>query len=569
MDMSKIQQFKVPLLISAAAVLCYYIRKNSRKNISKNESPPRKVRVVLNDGTSFDLSPTDTIKKPEIQPARTFINGRIEEWSGKTIEVYSPITCDGKKVQIGFQAIMEEKDSLAALDAAVKSWDHGKGKWATLSAMQRIKVVEEFVEALAPKKEEISTYLQWEICKNKADADKEFTRTMSYIGNTCKVLKESLSNSSGIVEKSGVAALMGRAPLGVVVILGPFNYPFNETYCMLIPSLLMGNSVVMKLPNIGSTAHISTMEAFRDIFPPGVVNFVTGSGRVTMPPLMRTGKVDVLGFIGGYKGADALIKAHPHPHRLTHILGLDAKNPAIVLGRSKENPLNNDFLNLVVNQCVLGSTSYNGQRCTALKIIFVHNSIIKEFLDKFNAAVDALVVGLPWTNGVKITPLPEPKKPDYLEDLIEDAIAKGAQVVNKRGGQRAYSILPPTVLYPVNKNMKIWNEEQFGPVIPIVPFDDDKEVMDYISESKFGQQASIFGQDKSVIQEMVKPLVNMVARVNINSQSRRSPDTFPFTGRKNSAHGTLSVKDALTIFSLPSVVATLQQYSYMLKDDNL
>lgn len=567
MDRSQVQQWKYPLLGSATAVtaaaLLYYLRKKP------SPSPSLPIRVKLKDGTNFDLSNTDThyTTRPKIQPARSFVGGVVKEWAGKTVEVYSPITCNDEKVQIGFQAIMDEKDSLEALDAAVKSWDHGEGDWATRSIEERIKVVEKFVEVLAPAREEISKYLQWEICKSNKDADKEFDRTMSYIQKTCKILRKLVSESEEIVEDSGVAAVFTRAPLGVCVILGPFNYPFNETYCMLIPALLMGNSVVMKLPNIGSMAHIASMKAFEQLFPAGVVNFVTGSGRVTMPPLMRTGNVDVLGFIGGYKGADALMKQHPHPHRLTHILGLDAKNPAIVLGRTTKNPVNDDFLKLIVEQCVLGSTTYNGQRCTALKILFVHSSIVDEFLEQFNAAVDALVVGLPWTAGVQITPLAEPKKPSYLEELIRDAEEKGAEIVNERGGQRAHSILPPTVLYPVNKDMKIWDEEQFGPIIPVAPFDDVKEVLQYIGESKYGQQASIFGQDKSVVQTIVKSLVNMVARVNINSQCRRSPDTFPFTGRKNSAHGTLSVSDALHIFSLNSVVATLEKCKHMVISD--
>jgi len=498
--------------------------------------------------------------KPEIKPAKTFINGKIEEWKGETKKIYSPITCEGKKVQIGLQAVMKEEDSLKALDAAFNSWNYGRGEWAQLSIKDRIEKVREFVNAMKEEKtqKEIEKYLQWEICKNTDDAKKEFTRTMDYIENTIKVIPEESE-----LKESGLSAKLSRAPLGIVVIVGPFNYPFNETYCMLIPSLLMGNSVVMKLPNVGGLAHIASMEHFAKHFPPGVVNFVTGSGRVTLPPLMRTGKVDVLGFIGSHNGANALMKAHPHPHRLTHVLGLGAKNPAIVM-----NNLNDEELKNAAEQCALGSTSYNGQRCTALKLIFVHEDIKTAFLEKFIQEVDSKKIGLPWTPGAQITPLPEPNKPDDIEDLIEDAKSKGASILNpKRGGQRAYAILPPTILEPVKENMRLWEEEQFGPVIPIVPFTDYNWVIEKIAKSNFGQQASVFtkfkpqGDYKTDLDEIVNNLKNMVARVNINQQCRRSPDTFPFTGRKSSARGTLSVKDALTIFSLPSLVSSPTKFS--------
>jgi glyceraldehyde-3-phosphate dehydrogenase (NADP+) len=80
-----------------------------------------------------------------------------------------------------------------------------------------------------------------------------------------------------------------------------------QMYAMLIPALLMGNTVVMKLPTVGGLAHILTASAFATSFPPGVVNFLTGSGRTTCSPIMKTGSVDMLGFIGGSKAADALI----------------------------------------------------------------------------------------------------------------------------------------------------------------------------------------------------------------------------------------------------------------------
>jgi glyceraldehyde-3-phosphate dehydrogenase (NADP+) len=112
--------------------------------------------------------------------------------------------------------------------------------------------------------------------------------------------------------------------------MGPFNYPFNETYTTFIPALIMGNCVVLKLPRTGVLCHYPTFEVFQKVFPPGVVNIIAGAGRSTVPAIMQSGKLDCFAFIGTSKAADELQKAHPKPHRLRICLGLEAKNPAIV-----------------------------------------------------------------------------------------------------------------------------------------------------------------------------------------------------------------------------------------------
>jgi glyceraldehyde-3-phosphate dehydrogenase (NADP+) len=103
--------------------------------------------------------------------------------------------------------------------------------------------------------------------------------------------------------------------------------------------------------------------------------------------------------------------------------------------------------------------------------------------------------------------------------------------------------------------MKIYREEQFGPIVPIVPFDSIDVPIEYIRSSDVGQQAGIFGTNPEEIARLVDPLVNQVCRVNINSQCQRGPDSFPFTGRKDSAEGTLSASDALRVFSIRTLVA--------------
>jgi acyl-CoA reductase-like NAD-dependent aldehyde dehydrogenase len=278
-----------------------------------------------------------------------------------------------------------------------------------------------------------------------------------------------------------------------------------------------------------------------------VVNYIYGKGAEVIEPMMNTGKINVLTLIASSRVADQLKKAHPKVNRLRSILGLDAKNPGIILKDAD--------LDLTVDECVAGSLSFNGQRCTALKILFVHEDIADEFIKKFSAKVDALKVGMPWNNPT-ITPLPEEGKVEFLNGLIKDAEDFGAKIVNETGGKSVGNLFAPTVLYPVNEKMKVYHIEQFGPIVPIVPFKNLQEPIDYMIESDFGQQVSIFSKNHLEIAKMVDGFVNLVSRVNVNTQSQRGPDVFPFTGRKDSAEGTLSVPDALRSFSIRTMVAT-------------
>jgi acyl-CoA reductase-like NAD-dependent aldehyde dehydrogenase len=310
----------------------------------------------------------------------------------------------------------------------------------------------------------------------------------------------------------------------------------------------MGNTILFKPPKFGTLLHYPLLKAFQQSFPKGVVNTVYGRGANVTPGLMETGKVNVLAFIGSSKVANDLKKRHPKVNRLRAVLSLDAKNAAIIT--------KNADLQLAVNECILGSLSYNGQRCTAIKIIYVHKDVADEFLKLLSETIPKLKLGMPWDKDVKLTPLPEPHKPAYLKECIDDAIANGAKVINENGGATAETFVYPAIVYPVNEKMKLYREEQFGPVIPVVPFESIEEPIAYQIDSPHGQQVSIFSNDVEELSSSIDPLVNQVSRVNINSQCQRGPDIFPFTGRKDSAEGTLSVVDALRSFSIRSLVAT-------------
>jgi glyceraldehyde-3-phosphate dehydrogenase (NADP+) len=500
---------------------------------------------------TFDRIPPAVRLETPLRQDVYLVNGELRRWTGPVQDVFSPVcieTAAGlSPYLLGSYPLLSENEALEALHAAEQAYGQGRGPWPTMAVGDRIRHMEDFAHRMREQRADIVKLLMWEIGKSLPDAEKEFDRTVDYIRDTIEAVKDLDRASSRFTLAEGVIAQIRRGPLGVVLCMGPFNYPLNETFTTLIPALIMGNAVIFKPPRIGVLLHHPLLEAFRDAFPPGVVNTVYGDGGKVVGPLMQSGKIDVLAFIGSSRVADLLRQQHPRPHRLRCVLGLEAKNAGLILPDAD--------LDLTVKECLTGTLSYNGQRCTALKMLFVHEKIVDEFLSRFTAAVETLVPGMPWGEHAQLTPLPEQDKTAYLTELVTEAHKLGARTANPSGGMVNQTFFFPAVVYPVNTHMRLYREEQFGPVIPVASFTDLETPIRYLLESDYGQQVSIFGRDPDTIAELVDPLVNQVCRVNINSQCQRGPDIFPFAGRKDSAEGTLSVSDALRVFSIRTLVA--------------
>jgi glyceraldehyde-3-phosphate dehydrogenase (NADP+) len=508
-----------------------------------------------------DAFPSESeLRSGEIRPApvhqrQILVGGKLKPWTGKVNTVRSAICvrkADGslEQVELGSYPAGGLLEAEEALAAAVAAYDNGRGEWPTMTVAQRIACMQDFTKKMVARRDETVRLIMWEIGKSQPDAQKEFDRTVDYIKATIDAVKQLDNSNSRFLVVEGTIGQIRRTPLGVVLCMGPYNYPLNETFATLIPALIMGNTMVFKPPKFGVLLFAPLLEAFQSAFPKGVINTVYGRGAEVVPMLLESGKVNVLTLIGSSKVADHLKKMHPKVNRLRAILGLDAKNAAIVFPDAD--------LGLAVRECLLGSLSFNGQRCTALKMLIVHRSIVEVFLQRFTEQLAKLKVGMPWDMDVSITPLPELGKVSHMTKMVEDAKSKGARVVNEGGGTFDGTLFYPAVVYPVSEGMLLYREEQFGPIVPVMPFEDTDTALDYVITSEHGQQVSIFSQDPEIVGRLVDPLVNQVCRVNINCQCQRGPDVFPFTGRKDSAEGTLSVNDALRSFSIRSMIAAKQ-----------
>jgi glyceraldehyde-3-phosphate dehydrogenase (NADP+) len=488
---------------------------------------------------------------------RILINGEIVPWKGPARDVFSPIYLRKSRAltrpRVGSLPEMTAKEALRALASAKGAFSPGPGKWPSLPLSARIGCVERFLESLAAQKEKIVRTLMWEIAKPHRELEDEFERTVGYVRQVIKVAAKKEADSRLLRREKGILGIIHDEPLGVALCLGPYNYPLFETFGLVFPALLAGNTVIVKPPKFGVLFFDFLLEGFRDCFPPGSVSVISGDGKTIVDPLMKSGEVDVFAFIGSRPTANRLMGLHPRKNRLRSLLGLEAKNPAIVLPDAD--------IEVAVQESLLGALAFNGQRCAALKILFVHQDAWEEFQKRLSQGMEEIRVGMPWTDGVRITPLADPARIPYLCELVEDALHHGSQVRNRNGGKSVRSLFFPTLLSPVHSRTKIYREEQFGPIVPLVPYAKIEAPIDYIIRSPFGQQLSIFGTDAQALTRLVGSVKSQVARVNINSKCQRGPDLFPFTGRKDSAKGDFSTPEIMSFFSAKTVVTARENKS--------
>ena len=197
-----------------------------------------------------------------IEQREYLLDGQLQRWDGPLASVRSPICLthgDGhtEQVILGSAPLMDAEAALAALDAAVRAYDNGQGAWPTLRVAERIRHVESFLQRMRQQRDTVVRLLMWEIGKSLKDAEKEFDRTCDYIVDTIDELKALDRRSSRFELEQGTLGQIRRAPLGVALCMGPYNYPLNETFTTLIPALIMGNTVVFKPANEGSSVGIS------------------------------------------------------------------------------------------------------------------------------------------------------------------------------------------------------------------------------------------------------------------------------------------------------------------------
>jgi glyceraldehyde-3-phosphate dehydrogenase (NADP+) len=499
---------------------------------------------------------------PERHPARSLIGGELVVAEGdERLPVYSRIalrTGSGlQPVLLGYTPRAGAASARRAVERARWAWEEGASVWRQAPWSVRTEAVAAFARELEALTDEIATLLCWEIGKPWSDARKEVQRSVQYMHDTLRELEALLQDRARVYRgHDGKLEHFARdelRPSGIALCVGPFNYPVNEFLTTMVPALLMGNPVIAKIPRFGVLANQVLLEAFARCFPAGVLSVLPGDGKEVIPEVMGARGLDVFGrevpmvrtlaFIGSEGAANAIVSKHPAPNFLTRVLGLGAKNPAILLpGVTLSDP--------DLERIVKGSLGNNGQRCTAEKLLFLPEGPEGDLLaERLVAQVDALVPGMPWTDGVSITPLPEEGKPQAMQEMLRDALSKGARLLT--GGRSFGSLMRPAVIDGVTDGMRLDHEEQFGPILAIRRYRDPRELLAWAVRSPYGQQVALWGPGKDAL---LPGLVDEYARVNLDDVCQRGPDSFGFTATEKSGYGTLSLREALAAFSRTTIV---------------
>ncbi|MDO4927100.1 MAG: NADP-dependent glyceraldehyde-3-phosphate dehydrogenase [Turicibacter sp.] len=455
--------------------------------------------------------------------------------SGETIVIQSPYL---KKSIGAVQALTQTE-----VNQCIQSSKEAQKSWAKTSIYDRAHYLQAWADELLKMKEELATTVMQEVGKAYQDAVKEVERTADLIRYTVEeaihLSGESLNGEHFPGGSRSKLAVVERVPLGVILAISPFNYPVNLAAAKLAPALITGNSVIFKPATQGSISGIKMIEALaKTNIPAGVLNLVTGKGSVIGDYLIEHEDIALVTFTGGTSTGEQIAQK---AKMIPLVMELGGKDPAIVCEDAN--------LQLASKQIVSGAYSYSGQRCTAIKRVFVHHSVADELVSLIKSEVEQLSVGSPEDNAT-IVPLIDDQSADFVQGLIDDALQKGATLVlgNKREGNLIY----PTLLDDVTTDMRIAWEEPFGPVLPIIRVSSQEEGIEIANASEYGLQASVFTQHIDKALTIARKLET--GSVQINGRTERGPDHLPFIGIKKSGLGIQGVRRSIESMTREKVI---------------
>jgi len=340
-----------------------------------------------------------------------------------------------------------------------------------------------------------------------------------------------------------------RVPLGTVLAIPPFNYPINLAVSKIGPALMAGNAVVLKPPTQGAASglHLVQCVHLTGLFPPGLISAVTGRGSEIGDYMTTHNGVDCISFTGGDTGLSISAKAGMVPMQME----LGGKDVAIVCPDAD--------LKLAAKHIIAGGFGFNGQRCTAVKLVLAHRDIASQLMELLVLMLSQLRVGMPEDNA-DITPVISAASADFIEGLVQDAEELGASFPSGKWS-RDGNLIRPLILDNVTAAMRIAKEEPFGPVLPVMRVSSVDEAVNICNGSRYALQGSLFTSDMNNAMQVSAQM--SVGTVQINAAPARGPDHFPFQGLRDSGIGSQGVRNSLQLMTkVRSIVINLPSPSY-------
>lgn len=445
---------------------------------------------------------------------------RLERPSMNSLQCISPI--DGS---VYVERPLANSTQIA--DAVARA-ERAQQDWKSTPLAQRIALTREAIRLFSAKESQLAEELCWMMGRPIRYAASEINGFVERASHMADIAERALADIH-LPEKPGFIRFIRREPLGVVLVIAPWNYPYLTAVNSVVPALLAGNSVLLKHSAQTPLCAERMVEAFAEAgLPAGVFQYLHLSHEDT-EQLIRAPAVRHVAFTGSEAGG-AMVEHAAAGRFIGSGLELGGKDPAYVRADAD--------LRHAVETTIDGAFFNSGQSCCAIERIYVHESLYDGFVEQAVALVRHYRLGRPDSPKTTLGPLVRPAAADFVREQIAEAVAKGAKThidpADFPLDQPGSAYLAPQVLTGVNHAMRVMTEESFGPVVGIQKVRDDDEALALMNDSDFGLTAAIFSRDETTALALADRLDT--GTVFLNRCDYLDP-ALAWTGVKNSGRG--------------------------------
>ncbi len=427
--------------------------------------------------------------------------------------------------QVREEATVDGPEQVAAIVAAARG---AQPAWAARSFAERLGIMRRFRTLLAERSESLAQTLSLDTGKPIAQARGEVGGTPGRIDFFLENAEDIFGDEQlvpGQAAEGSTAEVLRADPLGVVVNISAWNYPWFVGSNVWIPALLAGNAVLFKPSEHSLATGLAAAALFVEAgVPPEIFAAVRGAGEAGAALLAQP--IDGVFFTGSYATGKRIAEAVAG--RMIPVqLELGGKDPAYV--RADADPAK------AAGGLADGAFYNNGQSCCAIERIYVHEAIYESFVESFVETVNGFVMGDPSDEGTYLGPITREPQIAVIEGQIADALSKGATL--RTGGARAERAgwyFQPTVLTEVDHSMEVMREESFGPIIGIQKVSGDAEAVSLMGDTPYGLTCAVYGHDQAAAEAVLRQTSTGTAYWNCCD--RVSP-RLPWTGRGHSGIG--------------------------------